>query len=250
MLGNWADQINVLARFPSSGFFILSLVVLLSEDTLDDGELAFRKYEPSDLKRCAELAEQAWPVSEKMGKDPGEPSVMQPWIESSQLSATWSELAVVSGEVVGFLFGMVESQKPKGAGFKEISDQLWMFRRFLSSDAGRFEIPFKTLLGFLFMEFKLTVNRPKADAEIILLIVDSRFRGKGIGKTLVDRFVKAAREANSHAIAVYTDDKSSNWRFYEIYGFRKVSTFYDNISSYFAGEHANAIYYVLDLAAK
>jgi len=176
--------------------------------------------------------------------------MMKPWIESSHFSATWSEVAVASGEVVGFLFGSIDKQMPKRAAVEAVTDQFWMFRRFLSRDVNRLDLPLSALLGFLFMEFKLAVNRPDADAEIILVIVATSFRGKGVGKTLVDRFVKAARDSGASAILLYTDDRTSNWRFYEHYGFRKVSTFYDNISSFFAGERANAIYYVLDLGKK
>jgi ribosomal protein S18 acetylase RimI-like enzyme len=226
---------------------MLSPTILFPVDPMDSEEVVFRKYEPADLRRCAELAEQAWPVRDKMGEEPDGTPVFEPWIESSSYSSTWTELASISGEVIGFLFGTIDKQKPKGINFGGISDQLWMVGRFLSGGHGRFRMSFSTMIGFMFTEFKLAVNRPKADAEIVLLIVDSRFRGKGIGKALVDRFVKAAKDAGSYAIALYTDDKSSNWRFYEVYGFRKVTTFYDNISTYFVGEPANAIYYVLDL---
>jgi len=126
----------------------------------------------------------------------------------------------------------------------------WMFGRFFSSDRNRLDIPLRSVLAFFFTEFRLTVNRPDADADITLVVVDSKFRGMGIGKALVDRFVKVAEDAGAHAVLVYTDDKTSNWRFYEIYGFKKVITFYDGISTYFAGQPANAIYYILNLDKK
>jgi ribosomal protein S18 acetylase RimI-like enzyme len=210
-------------------------------------EVTFRKYEATDLRRCAGLAEQAWPMRGERRTDPDEPSAFEPWIESSSMSATWAEVAVVSGDVVGFLFGSVDKMKPKGAGLEEVLNMLWMVRRMLSGGFDRWEAPLRTMLSFSFMEFKLEVNKPDADADIILLIVDAKYRGRNIGKALVDRFVETARNAGAHAISLFTDDKISNWKFYEIYGFRKTSTFYDNISTYFAGEPANAIYYLLDL---
>jgi len=51
----------------------------------------------------------------------------------------------------------------------------------------------------------------------------------------------------SSVITVYTDDKTSNWQFYERYGFKKVATFYDNVSSYYADVDSNGIVYALDL---
>jgi ribosomal protein S18 acetylase RimI-like enzyme len=213
-------------------------------------EPTFRKYVPSDLGRCAALAEQAWPIRFGSVSEREDSHPFEPWIESTNLSSTWAEVALVDGEVVGFLFGSIDSMKPKGATLKQLTDQLWMFRRMLSGGFGRFNIPLRLAMAFFFTEFRLEVNRPDADADITLLVVDTRFRGKDIGKRLVDSFVKVAEEAGAHAVLVYTDDKTSNWKFYEIYGFRKVNTFPDSISTYFAGERANAIYYLLNLKTK
>jgi ribosomal protein S18 acetylase RimI-like enzyme len=217
---------------------------------MDSDKVSFRKYAAEDLSRCAELAEQAWPMRGSPSPEPDKPRAFEPWIESSSKSATWTEVAVVSGEVVGFLFGSVDKMKPKGAALEEVTDLFWMFRQVLYGGLDHWERPLRTMLGFFFMEFKLEVNRPEADADIILLIVDARFRGRGIGKTLVDRFVKMAKDAGVHAVTLFTDDKISNWKFYEIYGFRKVNTFHDSISTYFAGERANAIYYILEFDRK
>jgi ribosomal protein S18 acetylase RimI-like enzyme len=210
-------------------------------------DLAFRKYAQSDLGRCAELAEQAWPVRFGPVSETRDSHPFEPWIESTNLSSTWAEVALVDGEIVGFLFGSVDRMKPKGAALKQVADQFWMFRRMLSGGFRRFKMPLRLALKFFFTEFRLEVNRPDADADITLLVVDTRFRGKDIGKKLVDRFVGVAKEAGAHAVLVYTDDKTSNWKFYEIYGFRKVTTFPDGVSTYFAGERANAIYYLLNL---
>jgi ribosomal protein S18 acetylase RimI-like enzyme len=96
-------------------------------------------------------------------------------------------------------------------------------------------------------ELKLKVNMPRSDAEIRLFIVDSKHRGKGIGGMLIDRFLHTARDAGSTLATVYTDDKTSNWQFYEKYGFRRVGTFHDNVTSYFCNVDSTGMIYVLDL---
>jgi len=226
--------------------FIPKFGIPLAEQ-MDPEEATFRKYEPSNLGRCAALAVQAWPMRGMSGPEQSEPSGFEAWIESTAKSSSWTDVAIASNEVVGFLFGSVDRLRPKVRILEQLGDMFWMFGEFFSGNRHRWRISIRTALSFLFSQFLLEVNRPEADADISLLVVDARFRGKGIGKALVDRFVKMAKDAGAHSVTLFTDDKISNWRFYEAYGFSKANTFYDGISSYFAGERANAMYYVLDL---
>jgi ribosomal protein S18 acetylase RimI-like enzyme len=103
------------------------------------------------------------------------------------------------------------------------------------------------LWHFFVTEFKVLVNMPRSDAEVNLIIVDSKHQGKGLGKKLMDRFMKAARDSGCRLVTLYTDDQASNWRFYEAIGFRKVATFHDGLTSYFVERDAKGIVYVLDV---
>jgi GNAT superfamily N-acetyltransferase len=215
---------------------------------MDAGDVTFREYGPENLHKCAALAAQAWPMRGRSGPEPGEPSGFEPWIGSTAKSATWAEVSVVSDEVVGFLFGSVDSMRPKAKLLERVGDLLWMFGEFFSANHHRWKISLRTALSFLLTQFRLEVNRPEADADIDLLVIDERHRGKGIGKALVDRFVEMAKSSGARRITLFTDDQVSNWKFYELYGFKKVVSFPDGISTFFAGgEPANAIYYILDL---
>jgi len=77
--------------------------------------------------------------------------------------------------------------------------------------------------------------------------VDSRHRGKGIGSALLERFLSAAKEMGSTRVTVYTDDLMSDWRFYERRGFKRITTFYDNITSCYSGTPSLGIIYAMDL---
>jgi ribosomal protein S18 acetylase RimI-like enzyme len=101
--------------------------------------------------------------------------------------------------------------------------------------------------GIVLTELKLMVKMPRSDASIEMFIVNSKHRGRGIGTELVDRFLRAAKEARSTLVTVYSDDRMSNWQFYERYGFEKIGTFHDNITSFYSGGDARGIILALDL---
>jgi len=88
---------------------------------------------------------------------------------------------------------------------------------------------------------------PKSDASIEMFMVDPKHRGKGIGTELIERFLKAARDAGSSLVTVYTDDRMSSWQFYERHGFKKIDTFRDDVSSLWSGGESHGIIFVLDL---
>jgi ribosomal protein S18 acetylase RimI-like enzyme len=106
-------------------------------------------------------------------------------------------------------------------------------------------------LGFLWnvllTEFKLHLRLPKSDASIEMFIVDSRYRGKGIGTQLLDMFLETARASGAKLVSLYTDDRMSNWQFYETHGFKRIGTFYDNITSHYSGHDSVGIIYAMVL---
>ena len=210
-------------------------------------DILFRQYAPSDLATCAKLAEEAWPYGKTMFSGPSNVSTMTGYIRSTLIHSTWTEVATISGEVVGFLFGHIDKQQNSKSWLKSLGEEVSMFSGLLFADYIKPDKALLMLFGITMTELKLAINRPKSDAEIEMLIVGAGHRGSGIGKALVDRFIEAARQVGSSVITVYTDDKTSNWQFYERYGFKKVATFYDNVSSYYADVDSNGIVYALDL---
>jgi len=96
-------------------------------------------------------------------------------------------------------------------------------------------------------DLKLMIKMPKSDATIEMFIVDSSYRGRGIGTRLMDRFLKAAADTGARLVTLYTDDRMSNWQFYERKGFKRIGTFYDNITSHYGGAGARGIIYAKEM---
>jgi ribosomal protein S18 acetylase RimI-like enzyme len=210
-----------------------------------EDELQFREYQPGDLDGCTRLAWEAWAADSVEPAEGVEPRVMEGYVRSFLARSNWKVVISNSEGVIGLLFGRIGGSKAKGGGGSS-ANALGMIPQFLFGVNGYHVSPM-VLVHFFLTEFKVLVNVPRSDAEINLIIVDSRHRGKGLGKKLMDRFMAAAREAGCRLATLYTDDQVSNWKFYEIYGFRKVGTFHDSLTSYFAEAKATGIVYALDL---
>lgn len=193
------------------------------------------------------MAEDAWPPGSALGHKEQELSGMEGYMEYSLSVSNWTDIACTSDGIVGFLFGRIDNylgkEKPKKSLLGEIPSITKSFFEY-----GRMTPSLLRLLWNLVLtEVKVKLRTPKSDASIEMFIVDSRHRGKGVGSELVDRFLSAAKEAGSSLVTVYTDDRMSNWQFYERSGFRRVGTFYDNITSYYSALDSRGIIFTLDL---
>jgi ribosomal protein S18 acetylase RimI-like enzyme len=170
-------------------------------------------------------------------------------VESCLLWSDWAELACESQEVVGLLICKIVKKDWLGRAIGTASRLFAYFMlvaRFILRGPPQ-ELRF--LWNFLLTDGKVAKNQPRADAEIQTVIVHSSHRGEGIARALVDRFISAARqEAQIRTVRVYTTPPLTNWRFYEIYGFKRMGMFHDNLaSSYVASRDANGFFYLLTL---
>jgi len=181
-------------------------------------------------------------------QEPDKTRIMEPYVEIAAAWSNWTDIACLdSGEIIGVMFGDTRAKDSKVVRRKLVASEIRACAKIVFGRYGKVK-RFPTLLwSFMMTEMKLLVNRPERGAEIMLLLVDSRQRGKGIGRTLVDRFVRNALEAGSKRVSVYADDIASNWHFYESCGFRRAGLLFDNWSTYYTGDRSMGIRFILDL---
>lgn len=175
----------------------------------------FRDYEPDDLDVALTIAVQAWPEDAAVLP----PSFIKAEIELYRALSTWAKV----------------SSSASLACDKARSGCLWPYPP-----------TFHFLLKYLVTEIRDGRKSPDADGEILLLMVDSNSRGLGIGRKLVDNFLAEAKNLGDKSVRVCTDE-ASNWRFYENYGFRRYSDYFDEIDSFIHKRSIRGICYLIEL---
>jgi ribosomal protein S18 acetylase RimI-like enzyme len=172
---------------------------------------------------------------------------MDEYMEYSLGVSNYTNMACSSDQIVGFLFGRIDGLKEEVPHKSLLGELPSMARSFFEYESlNLHELAFMWTL-FL-TEVKLLLRMPKSDASIEMFIVGSRYRGTGIGTELVNRFLRTAKESGARLVTLYTDDRMSNWQFYERRGFKRVGTFYDNITSHYSGQDSMGIIYAMDLS--
>ncbi len=207
-------------------------------------EVSYRPFRESDLAACARISAEAWPYAANLVGKENLIKFMRGDVGVARES-TWLETAAISDRPVGFLFGKMTRDFSLVDGLRALVSSLVMALQLIMGKYGSLSQPLRFLKKLILAEMQYRRNSPAADAEVLYFVVESKHRGRGIGRTLMDRFVHAAKDKEAHTIILGTDDLSS-WQFYEEYGFTRYKEFHDDFGSYASGTHVKAYIYVLE----
>jgi hypothetical protein len=106
---------------------------------------------------------------------------MHLYVEICKLESTWLEVAYISGNIVGFLFGRVNTDYKMIAKIKAFFSILAIGIKIIFGRYGSVSKPFTLLWKFELNELKVKRNTPKSDGEVVLLVVDSKYKGMVMG---------------------------------------------------------------------
>ena len=207
-------------------------------------EVRFRHYQEPDLSVCAGIGVEVFPLvtSRFTGKEVSK--VMKGQIDSCHAVSNYCELAIADGEVAGLIFGRVKRRSVLIDICRTLKRLPLVSVRFLLGMYGSR----RKLLGFLNPCLEhlrvLRRNTPEGEAEVVLFAVAPKYQGIGIGRALMDRFVRHALRYRVKSISVPTDETASFW-FYERYGFRRWAEFKDPLESYCADRPIKGFIYQL-----
>ena len=213
-------------------------------------KIDFRRCSSADFPACASIGEAAFAsdvhaFAQKV-KGVQLHRIYTAAAEVSDAGATYSNLAIVDGEIAGFLFGRIDSHFTLINRYRSLQRYLPMFGRLILGQFGP-RLKLLQLLGPLADEEQmLRRNVPPSEGRIEYFAVSPDYQGKGVGRRILDGFVRYAKRHGVRDIAVFTGETVSFW-FYERYGFQRWAEFDSPFASYLYGKPKKGFSYRLAL---
>lgn len=212
-----------------------------------------REYDPArDREAVRECFESGfrhgmWPLF-----DYSETRAIDDMIEVDLRSASDCLVAEVDGVARGVLIGKTRQRALRAVReYGLLAGFIW--RRWVSDRGAMRPFARANLRRELFAEVQYQLHSPRGKgargrtAEVYDLASVEGYRG-GIGTALMDEFARRAKAAGARRIELGTDSELA-WRFYEKYGFRRVSEFPLHLYDYSLPDRDVTGYiYVLDIA--
>lgn len=206
--------------------------------------ISFRCCQRIDLPVCASIAAEAFPLKTSRFTEEEASKFMQAQIDGCHAISNHHELAIADGEVAGLLFGRVNRKSVLIDMCQTLKQLLLISVRFLLGRYGSRRKLIRLIKPSLQSLRAFRRNMPASEAEVVLFAVAPEHQGIGIGRTLMDRFVRHALRYKVKAISVPTDETASFW-FYEKYGFRRWAEYKDPLESYLADRPIKGFIYQL-----
>lgn len=219
----------------------------MTEGAAPGGRLGFRRYDRADLTACARIAAGAWPETANVSGAENTVRTMKLYVEFYYYSATWLEVACIDGEVVGLLFGRIDSERGWIGRLRSSLGHCKVYLKLITGRYWKVSDRLKLVKSALNDDRNIVKHSPDADGEVMLFVVDGDSQGRGIGRALMGGFLQRAREENSKRITVSTNDIGCNWGFYDKYGFKLQGSFRDSFTSFVRKEEIKNLIFSIDL---
>ncbi|MDH3346350.1 MAG: GNAT family N-acetyltransferase [Kiritimatiellaceae bacterium] len=159
-----------------------------------------------------------WPAIEQ-----ADPNLIKDNIRAVTVFGNQNLVADVDGTAVGILAGSV-GIGPRAILSGLLKNAFGIFPKFAFNEynASRKALKHMQLVirNYLpFSLFKMPYSRPFC--EVLLFTLDKKYRGRGIGRMMMDEYINRARAGGGKWATVCTDTTAS-WQFYPSYGFKRI----------------------------
>lgn len=205
-----------------------------------------RELKPEDWDNCISIVDEVWNVSQAFQPIELAERFLQIYTLGSLAGSNYAVVAEEDNRVVGFLFG--------------ISAKGELYRTKYSGARGQLKVLFELLMikklkfsqktGYLKMLNTHEMNRRKAEPdrsyEVNLFAVSPTQQGKGVGKELMRSFITKCKADGVTRVTLDTDEEC-NYKFYDHFGYRKISEFYSPLQEMYSQKSGISYVYELKL---
>jgi GNAT superfamily N-acetyltransferase len=202
----------------------------------------FREWVEGDLEACVDIAFAAWADSAQRVS----PAFLRAEIQVARFGSTWVQTVTAGGRPIGLIFGRFNQDFRFADHLNQLYWELKSYALIALGVIGLSGNRFTFLRKLIRDGIKVRRVQPPADGELTFLMVDPAYHGRGIGKRLVENFIRLARQKGAKRLTLVTDEES-NWRFYEHLGWKRVRKFLLDFDSYLLQGKKIGFVYMIEL---
>ena len=188
----------------------------------------FAPFKKEFLRPSAAMIPGTWTFHEKLRNCDDSVSCYATIIQRALLYSEYTDVALdEKNQVLGYLFGGSNRMTWR----KQLANMWFNCKIFCNWQLGRFghrRTAYNALKEFEKSYFSVIRDWKEFDNELILFFVASKARGRGLGRTLMERYIKYCQRQNYKSIILMTDT-NSNFGFYEHYGFKRHHAVYSSL---------------------
>lgn len=203
-------------------------------------QIMIREFKENDSKTLEKIIREAWKYDELAGPETAS-MLARVYLYSCLANQTFVRVAETEGIPVGVIMGK-NIRKHKCPLKYRVKQVLSVILLFLSREGRQIAGIFRSVNG---IDQKLLENCKKDyEGEIAFFAVDSKFRGRGIGKRLFQSVTSYMRQERIHSLYLFTDT-SCNYGFYEHEGMNKSQEYAQTFHIH--NQQANMKFFLYDI---
>ncbi len=191
--------------------------------------ITYRSFENKDINALIELCNLAWSFKDYTTNETTRKALVKTDAYGALMGSNYSIIAYENDNPAGILIGQ---NKHFLNIFRKLKYRLmfWgsLFKlMFIHKDAKDALNNFRKI-DRSYQKLYKKMNK-KYQSEVVLFIVHPSMQGKGVGKTLMNRFIEQCKEKNFDRFYLFTDT-SCNYGFYDHFGFTHLASESVNLS--------------------
>lgn len=216
-------------------------------------EHKFISYDKKYFDSCATLIKETWPLHKYFKDMKDEDCVYKSYLKICLVDSVFSQIIINDDDnVIGLILGS-KRQKTYRRRLTEfwlnMKTQVWILSQLMKGEFGQRKAAMDFAQVMQGIQQQGQEYHKEFDSEIILFIVGKEERGKKLGYSLMNNYIKFCKENNIKSIYLWTD-LGCTYSFYDRFGFKLYKKFHNENLTHGKEDIENGLIYHLNLNYK